>query len=100
MMQQVEITCGEGQDAYLVTITGRNLRSVFKNASLKGKKGEERVSAIVVLGGIKKIERRKDGIRNDGPQGEPALLVFNTNGTLRAIRHFKEGELNDVANSV
>jgi len=98
MLQRIEITCGDGPHAYQVTLTGENLRSVFENACLQDKEGEARVRAIVELGGVSKIERRKEGRYNDGPQNEPALLVFNDNGTPRAIRHFKNGELNDIAN--
>jgi hypothetical protein len=101
MSAEVIINCGEGQDAYQVTLTAKDLR-VFQraksNPAVNDKKGEALVVAIVALGGILKIERRKDGQRNDGPHGEPCLVMFNDNGTPRAIRHFKDGQLNDGKN--
>jgi hypothetical protein len=101
MMQQIDIICGKGEDAYRVSIIGENLRCAFANACAdtcaKDKSGEERVSALVALGGVSALVRRKDGEFKDGPQGEPALVTFNTNGTVHAVRHFKNGVLHDSA---
>jgi len=98
MTVQVIINCGK---AYHVTLTAKDLR-VFEKAkadpSTKNKKGEELVAAIVALGGVVKIARHKNGLRHDGPHGEPALVMFNDNGTPRAIRHFTHGLLNDGKN--
>jgi len=102
MMMQIEIPCGKGEDAYIATIIGKELRGVFANAggsfpTLKGKEGEARVAAILALGGVYMIMRRKNGRFNDGLQGEAALVTYNANGAPHAIRRFKNGKLNDGA---
>lgn len=129
MPQQITVSYQKGDDAYEVVLTGEALKGVFKNASghpsLAGKEGEERVRAILALGGISSVERYKNGLRNDGPGGEPgiqdfmsngnllrsvryrddrinnsadgqpAILKFNENGTLLAVRYIVDDELND-----
>lgn len=66
--------------------------------ALRGKTGEEMVKAILTHAGgsIYKVERFKNEQRNDGPNGEPALIEFGKNRL--TINLYKDGKLNDGPN--
>jgi hypothetical protein len=96
--QEVIVNCGEGAEAYQVSLVGEG-SLVFNNASLPADiKGEERVAAIFAAGGVSSIARDKDGEQNDGVNGEPAWQTFNDNGTPGFIEYRINGILNDPAN--
>lgn len=78
--------------------------SVFAEAAqqqdIVTKKGEALIAALVAFakGGISSIERYKDGQRNDGANGEPAIEKFDSSGKHVHIRRWTAGKLNDGAN--
>lgn len=66
--------------------------------ALRDKQGEELVRALLThADSIYKVERFKNGLPNDGPNGEPALIEFGDNGRL-TIKLYKDGKLNDGPN--
>lgn len=95
MTQKVSIDCDSDAGTYQVVLEGTSL-DVFHKASqhqsVKGKTGEELVTAILAAlgaGDIVSIGRFKGYRFNDGPNGEPALQEFYENGKPRHIAHRK-----------
>jgi hypothetical protein len=66
--------------------------------ALRGKTGEELVKAILThaAGPIYKVERYKNGLPGDGPNGEPALIEFGKDRL--TVNLYKDGKLNDGPN--
>jgi hypothetical protein len=79
------------QDSFEITITDHpTLRQKLRRAfNTRGKTGEELVAAIVKSGGVYAIKRKKNGLLNDGLNGEPA--EERGDGTWN--RYFTNGEL-------
>lgn len=65
---------------------------------IANKQGEELVSALLARakGGPFKIERYKNGNRNNGPNGEPAVEEFTEDGM--AVSLFENGKFHDGPN--
>jgi hypothetical protein len=108
MVQSVEIRCGVGTSAYVVVLTGDNIpqlnvndlevmlanaRDELRNGGL----GEMTVSALLMAsrGGIRSVERLRDGVRNDGPNGEPAVQQLNGGGRPLRVEHYRNGRRHD-----
>jgi hypothetical protein len=102
--QKIIVDCGEGQDAYQVTLTGTHWDPIkgatIKNPDLDGKKGEALVAAIFAIGNTMTIERKTlDGKFNDGPNGEAAVEEFvGDENALMIISHYKNGKRHDGIN--
>lgn len=96
---QVEIEYAYGNDTYKVVLGAATL-DVFKaaaeNPDVNVHSGEKLVTALLAFaqGGIDSVERYKNGKRNDGPAGEPAIEKFE-NGQLRYRRLYQEDYLTD-----
>jgi len=101
------VACGSGADAYKVIINYILLRRELRHAlndknqpDFKGKEGEALVSAIVAR--VAKdspvvIYRTKNGVKSDGPNGEPAHQLIN-NGQLALENHAQNGVVTDGVN--
>ncbi len=100
--QKVEIEYALGQDAYKVVLTAASLdvfTAAAENPDILGLTGEKLVAALVdfAAGGITGIERYKNGKLNDGPAGEPAIIVLQ-DGHPRHVRLYQDGKLRDGKN--
>jgi len=100
-VQEINIECGAGKNAYTVTLTGTS-RQIFeaaaKHARTKGKTGETLVAALLAAAGgdIPKVVRKnKNGEFNDGADGEPAVQYFSFDGAILQTEHFRNGLRND-----
>ncbi len=100
---QVEITYAQNQRAHKVVLMAKCL-DVFvgaaKDPDITCKQGEALVAALLKNsnGNIFRAERCKDGKCNDGPNGEPAIQIFNDSGTLIEATRYKDNKLNDGPN--
>lgn len=103
MAQEVYISCGTGTDAYQVTLVGKDLRGfqdAIKQPQAKNKSGEELVTAILSLIPTyitTVMRKKKNGEFTDGPNGEPAIEIFERGKHVR-IQHSKNGKINDGPN--
>jgi len=102
MPQEKEIICIKNKDTYRVILTGKSLdfsEYVEKKAAFKDMEGEELVTAILAASGVLKIERCRNGMLTDGPNGKPSVQKFSDrNGKLWRVEHHKGGLLNDGTN--
>ncbi len=97
-MEEGTIICGQGQDAYEVTLTSDSIDVFAKASELPGvisQKGETLVAAIVALGGISHITRKRDGKLTDGMQGQPGVETFHENNQHSSICHWNNGKRDD-----
>jgi hypothetical protein len=100
---QVEIEYNEGKGAFKVVLTASSLE-VFTQAAQQQdillKEGEDLVAALLAhaKGAISSVERYKNGQRNDGVNGEPAIQKFHDNLKLVYVRLYQDGKLNDGVN--
>lgn len=64
---------------------------------IKDKEGEELVAALLkhAKGAISKVERKKDGKLNNGPNGQPAVQEFTDEGRSESL--YENGLRNDGA---
>ncbi|MFH1158148.1 MAG: hypothetical protein V1721_04595 [Pseudomonadota bacterium] len=95
MSQKIEISCGEGRNAYQVILIGKTFvfsEEMDKHPDVIDKEGEARVAAILAAGGVLNVARRRKGKRTDGEKGEPALLTFDSNGNLICVEHHADGK--------
>jgi antitoxin component YwqK of YwqJK toxin-antitoxin module len=102
MSAEIEIDGGKDASAYKIIVTGKDV-DVFIRASqlpeIKGKSGEDIVNFLLkaAKGEITQVTRLKDDVRQDGPNGEPAVECFNMHGQLARVARYKAGVLNDGA---
>jgi len=102
-VQQVVIEYRRNGTQFEVVLSAKSI-DIFEKAArqpyLKDKEGEDLVTALVAhaKGGIFKVERFKEGSKNDGPNGEPAMLIINDYGLVSQVRRYKDFMLNDGKN--
>jgi hypothetical protein len=99
------VPCGTGADAYQVVIAfpmSNNAARIYlqdrNHPDFKGKAGEELVAEIVkrsMQGSPTIVTRLKNGVKNDGPRGEPAHAIYQMDRTPSVVEHCKDGKLND-----
>lgn len=129
--QRIDIEYDDQGSAHKVTLTVRSLDPILEAAKLnniRGKEGEELVAALIDhrKGNVSGVFRIRDGVRNDGangepqsvefypdgtpermefaqngqtrngPQGEPALQFFHPNGRVRMLQYRDENGMNDT----
>src|SRR5437879_2504546 len=92
MPRIAKINCGEGENTYQVTVTGKDPLTFNEAAIPADVKGEERVAALLAAGGVISIERRKNGKLNDGANGEAAWSTYNHSDILVTSKHYEDGE--------
>lgn len=102
-MKRLKIAYKKNGHSYEITLKVR-FTGVFAlaahRAEIKNKKGEEFVATVlrVAPGAVCEIFRRKDGVKNDGLNGEPAQEHFNRAGGIVRLARFTDDKLNDGAN--
>jgi hypothetical protein len=100
---QVEIEYKSGSDLFKVVLSAPALEAFTQAAQqpdILNKEGEELVAAIVAQAKntVSSVERYKNGQRNNGANGEPAIQTFNDVLKLTYIRLYQDGKLTDGAN--
>lgn len=90
-----------GKMGYVVTVEARD-EEVFKAAArdpaLRGLHGAALAAALLEKSGpgdIRGITYEKNGVKEDGPNGLPAVRHFNASGACVVTAHYRSGEYHD-----
>ncbi len=99
-MTEVNIDYSKDGSAYRIMLDVRSLDIIAAAAqqdSIKNLEGEALAAALLKFarGGVMRISRFKDNIRNDGPDGEPAMQRYNAEGKVEATLHMQADVLHD-----
>lgn len=87
---------------YTVTLYARSegyFQAAAQQEGIRGQTGEALVAALIDFskGGVFRVDRYKEGQRNDGPGGEPAFELIDSSGERTARLRFANGIANDGA---
>lgn len=103
MAAELNIRYKIGADVFSVLL-GAESSAVFRQAEqqpgVSGKEGEDFIAALLAHapGSISWVMRHKNGLVNNGPNGEPARLMFGKNGDITLKEYGLNGDYNDSAN--
>lgn len=99
-MPDFSLEFSKGQDQYKVEFFVRDINFVKQIAVAEdfASKSAEEALAVVLEKASPALELvifYKNGLKNDGPNGEPATQGFHPNGQIKFKLYFKDGKDND-----
>lgn len=105
-MQELKLEFTKGQDKYMARIWIKNmdlLTQVAAAEDFNSKSAEEVLSFLLAKARpiLRSVEITKNGLLNDGPNGEPAKQIFFSQGSHLSERtYLKDGQPNDPPSGV